>query len=206
MRHVLVLAFITVGTAMTFAQSSKQINPGANPSLPFSAAVRPDVLISVSGTLGSGGDVKAQTKQVLDNIANTLKTAGTSLANAASVTVYLRNQSDFAAMNEVYRTYWTKDPPARTTVMVPLLNEGLVEIAVVAVPNGGERVVVNPSEWSSSPNPYSYGIRTGNTLFMPGLTARNGKDTTATKGDMATQTKAVLENGAAVVKAPGFRY
>ena len=60
-------------------------------------------------------------------------------------------------MNEVYRGYWTKDPPARTTVMVPLLNEGLVEIAVVAVPDGGERVVVNPSEWSSSPNPYSYG-------------------------------------------------
>src|SRR6266436_3819689 len=107
------------------------------------------------------------------------------LANAASITVYLRNQSDFAAMNEVYRAYWTKDPPARTTVFVPLLNEGLVEIAVVAVPNGGERVVVNPSEWSSSPNPYSYGIKTGNTLFLSGLIARNGKENTAVKGGMS---------------------
>ncbi len=147
-----------------------------------------------------------QTRQVLDNIAATLKTAGSSLANAASVTVYLKNQSDFAAMNDVYRTYWTKDPPARTTVMLPLLNEGLVEIAVVAVPDGGERVVVNPSEWMSSPNPYSYAVKSGNTLLLSGLIARNGKDNSPIKGDMAAQTKAVLENGAAVLKAAGLSY
>jgi len=198
---------LTIGAiTMTFAQSSRQVFPGANPAMPFSAAVKADGLIYVSGTLGSGGDVKAQTRQVLDNISTTLKTAGSTLANAASVTVYLKKQADFAAMNEVYRGYWTKDPPARTTVIVPLLNEGLVEIAVVAVPDGGERVVVNPSEWLSSPNPYSYGVKTGNTLFMSGLIARNGKDNSAIKGDMATQTKAVLENGAAVLKAAGMSY
>jgi 2-iminobutanoate/2-iminopropanoate deaminase len=194
---------------MTFAQSPKQVFPGANPASPFSAAVKADGLVYVSGTLGSstgGADVKAQTKQVLDNISATLKTAGSSLANAASVTVYLRNQSDFAGMNEVYRGYWTKDPPARTTVMVPLLNEGLVEIAVVAVPDGGERVVVNPAEWAGSPNPYSYAIKTDNTLFLSGLIARNGKDNTPMKGDMTAQTKAVLDNGAVVLKAAGFNY
>ena len=133
-----------------------------------------------------------------------MKSAGSSLANAASMTVYLRNQSDFAAMNEVYRTYWTKDPPARTTVVVPLLNEGLVEISAVAVPDGGERVVVNPSGWTVAPNPYSYGIKSGNTLFLAGLISRNGKDNAAIKGDMAAQTKTVLDNGAAVLKAAGM--
>jgi enamine deaminase RidA (YjgF/YER057c/UK114 family) len=206
MRLFAILALSIAAVSMTFAQSSRQVFPGANPSMPFSAAVKADGLIYVSGTLGSGGDVKAQTKQVLDNINATLKTAGSSLANAASVTVYLKNQADFAAMNEVYRTYWTKDPPARTTVMVPLLNQGLVEISVVAVPDGGERVVVNPSEWTSSPNPYSYAIKTGNTLFLSGLIARSGKDNTPIKGDMATQTKAVLDNGAAILKAAGFSY
>ena len=68
MRHVLVLAFFTVAATMTFAQSSKQVFPNANASLPFSTAIKADGLIYVSGTLGSGGDVKAQTKQVLDNI------------------------------------------------------------------------------------------------------------------------------------------
>ncbi len=207
MRLFIGLALSLAAVTMSFAQSSsRQVYPGANAAMPFAAAVKADGLIYVSGTLGSGGDVKAQTKQVLDNISATLKTAGSSLANAASVTVYLRNQSDFAAMNEVYRTYFPKDPPARTTVMVPLLNEGLVEIAMVAVPTGGERVVVNPREWSSSPNPYSYGIKTGNTLFLSGLIARNGKDNTPMKGDMAAQTKGVLENGAAVLKAAGFSY
>jgi 2-iminobutanoate/2-iminopropanoate deaminase len=206
MRLFSMLALCIATVTMSFAQSSKQVFPGANPAMPFSAAVRADGLIYVSGTLGSAGDVKAQTKQVLDTISATLKTAGSSLANAASVTVYLKNQGDFAAMNEVYRTYWTKDPPARTTVMLPLLNEGLVEIAVVAVPDGGERVVVNPSGWTSSPNPYSYGIKTGSTLFLAGLIARNGKDNTPIKGDMATQTKAVLDNGAAVLKAAGMSY
>src|SRR3979411_3222548 len=192
MRLFTILALSIAAVSMTFAQpSSKQVFPGANPALPFSAAVKADGLIYVSGTLGSAGDVKAQTKQVLDNIAATLKTAGSSLANAASVTVYLKNQGDFAAMNEVYRTYWTKDPPTRTTVMLPLLNEGLVEIAVVAVPDGGQRVVVNPGEWMSSPNPYSYAVKSGNTLLLSGLIARNGKDNSPIKGDMAAQTKAV---------------
>src|SRR5215467_7942289 len=190
-----VVAMSFAAVTMSAQSSTRQVFPGANAAMPFSAAVKADGLIYVSGTLGSNGDIKAQTKQVLDNIAGTLKTAGSGLANAASVTVYLRNQSDFAAMNEVYRSYWSKDPPARTTVMLPLLNEGLIEIAVAAVPNGAERVVVNPKEWSSSPNPYSYAIKTGNTLFVSGLIARNGKDNTPIKGDMATQTKAVLENG-----------
>src|SRR6267143_2656165 len=205
MRMFAVLALSIAAVTMSFAQpSSKQVFPGANPALPFSAAFKADGLIYVSGTLGSTGDVKSQTKQVLDNIAATLKTAGSSLANAASVTVYLKNQSDFAAMNEVYRTYWTKDPPARTTVMVPLLNEGLVEISVVAVPDGGERVVVNPGEWAGSPNPYSYAIKAGNTVYLSGLIARNGKDNSPIKCDMATQTKAVMENAAVVLKAAGM--
>src|SRR4030095_13043042 len=191
MRHVLVIALCTVATAMTFAQSSKQVFPNANASLPFSTAIKADGLIYVSGSLGAARDVKAQTKQVLDNISAALKTAGSSLANAASMTVYLKNQSDFAAMNEVYRTYWTKDPPARTTVMVPLLNEALVEISAVAVPDRGQRARRNPDDWLSSPNPYSYGIKSGNTLFLSGLIARNGKDNTAIKGDMTVQTKAV---------------
>src|ERR671934_574204 len=214
MRLLCTSLFIVMAVLVTLAQSgTKQVFPvQPDAGLPFSAAVKAGGLIYVAGTLGAdakntvGGDIKAQTKQTLDNISATLQKAGSTLANAASVIVYLKNQSDFAAMNEVYRTYWPKDPPARTTVMVPLLNNGLVEIAMVAVPNGGERVVVNPKEWSSSPNPYSYGIKTGNTMFLAGLISRNGKDNTPIKGDMATQAKAVLDNGAAVLKAAGFAY
>jgi len=217
MRLFTVLALSIAAITLTMAQTGKQIvTTGGNPSLPFSPAVKAGDLVYVAGTLGTDasgalkkGDIKAQTKQTLDNIAATLKAGGSSLANATSVLVYLRNVGDFAAMNEVYTTYWTKDPPARTTVVVPqpLANaDGLIEISMVAVPNGGERVVVHPRDWIKSPSPYSYGIKTGNTLFLAGLVSRNGKDNANVKGDITAQTKTVLDNGAAILKEAGMSF
>jgi reactive intermediate/imine deaminase len=202
-------------SVMTHAQTTRQIF-GPDATRPFSGAVKAGGLIYVSGTIGPAaggtlakGDIKAQTRQTLDNIAATLKSAGSSLANAASVIVYLRNASDFAAMNEVYATYWPKDPPTRTTVVVtqPLAAaDGLIEISMVAVPAGAERVVIHPKDWIKSPNPYSYGIKTGNTLFLSGLVSRNGKDNSAVKGDVTAQTKTILDNGKAILSEAGMSY
>jgi enamine deaminase RidA (YjgF/YER057c/UK114 family) len=186
----------------------RQVIPGPMPNLPFSAAVRADGLIYVAGTLSQeGGDIRTQTRKVLQDMSQTLQKAGSSLANVASVHVYLTSAGDFAAMNEVYRTFWPKDPPVRTTIVSDLVIPGaLVEMAMVAVPDGGERVVVHPSDWMTSPNPYSYGIRSGDTLFLAGLVSRNGKDNTVVEGDMSTQTKAVLGNAGQILKAAGFGF
>ncbi len=214
MRGITTLCLVAMASVETFAQSPAKQTFAANPTLPFSSAVKAGGFIYVAGSIGPatgalGTDIKTQTKQTLDNISATLTTAGSSIANAASVTVYLRNAADFAAMNEVYATYWPKDPPARTTVVVtqPLaLADGLIEISMVAIPNGGERVVVHPSDWIKSPSPYSYGIRSGNTLFLAGLVSRNGKDNSTVKGDITAQTKTVLENGAAILKEAGMSF
>jgi 2-iminobutanoate/2-iminopropanoate deaminase len=217
MRLLCTLALVTATITMAFAQSSKQIiSTGGNPNLPFSPAVKAGDFIYVAGTLGTNasgalakGDIKAQTRQTLDNITATLKAGNASIANAASVLIYLRSAADFAAMNEVYASYFPKDPPARTTVVVPqpLANaDGLVEISMVVVPNGGERKVVHPSDWIKSPNPYSYGIKSGNTLFLSGLVSRNGKDNSNVKGDVAAQTKVVMDNGAAILKEAGMSF
>jgi len=217
MRLFSVLAFVSAVVTMALAQSSSKqiISTGGNSTLPFSPAVKAGGLIYVAGTIGPAngpiakGDIKAQTKQTLDNISATLKAGGSSLANAVSVLVYLRNASDFAGMNEVYSSYWPKDAPARTTVVLPqpLANaDGLIEISMVAVPDGGERTVVHPRDWIKSPNPYSYGIKTGNTLFLSGLVSRNGKDNSTVKGDITTQTKTVLDNGAAILKEGGMTF
>jgi enamine deaminase RidA (YjgF/YER057c/UK114 family) len=184
----------------------RQVYAGMS-NLPFSAAVKADGLIYLAGTLASEGDIKAQTKKVLDDLGQTLQKSGSSMANVAAVHVYLKNQADFAAMNEVYRTYWPKDPPVRTTIVSGLVNPAaLVEMSMVAIPNGGERVVVNPPDWITSPNPYSYGIRSGDTLFMSGLISRNGKDNSAVEGDMATQAKTVLDNAAQILKTAGLAF
>src|SRR4029078_6527334 len=84
--------------------------------------------------------------------------------------------------------------------------DGLIEISMVAIPNGGERVVVHPADWIRSPSPYNYGIRSGNTLFLSGLVSRNGKDNTTVKGDITAQTKTVLDNGAAILKQAGMSF
>jgi enamine deaminase RidA (YjgF/YER057c/UK114 family) len=177
------------------------------PNLPFSAAVKADGLIYVAGTLVTEGDIRAQTRATIEQISGVLQKSGSSLANVASVNVYLTRAEDFAAMNEVYRTFWPKDPPVRTTIVSDLVIPGaLVEMSMVAIPNGGERVVIHPSDWIKSPNPYSYGIRSGDTLFLAGLVARNGKDNSVVEGDMTTQTKAVLDNAGQILKAAGMSF
>jgi 2-iminobutanoate/2-iminopropanoate deaminase len=194
--------------SVTVTGQGRQVVPGSMANLPFSAAVRADGLIYVAGMLSQEpGDIKAQTKRVLDTLSQTLQKAGSSIANVASVHVYIKNASDFAAMNEVYRTYWPKDPPVRTTIVADLVvPTALVEMSMVAIPNGGERVVVHPSDWIKSPNPYSYGIRSGDTLFLAGLISRNGKDNSVIEGDMATQTRTVLDNAGQILKAAGLSF
>lgn len=176
-------------------------------NLPFSQATKADGLIYVAGTIVAEGDIKNQTKKVLESIDQTLQKAGSSLAMAASVQVYIKSAAEFAAMNEVYRTFWKADPPARTTIVSDfVIPNALVEISVIAIPNGGERKVIHPASWMKSPNPYSYGIKSGSTLFMAGLVARNGKDNSAVEGSMTVQTKAVLDNAAAILKEAGMTF
>src|SRR5688572_9897997 len=200
------IAGVTVTTS-ALAMQGRQTFPGPMPNLPFSAAVKADGLIYVAGTLSREGDIRAQTKRVIEDLGQVLTKAGSSLANVAAVHVYLTKADDFAAMNEVYRTFWPKDPPVRTTIVSSLVfPEALVEMSMVAVPNGGERVVLHPSDWIKSPNPYSYGIRSGDTLFLAGLVSRNGKDNSVVEGDMPTQTKTVLDNAGQILKAAGMSF
>jgi 2-iminobutanoate/2-iminopropanoate deaminase len=216
-RTLMSIALVIAAAALAGAQppTRQVITTGGNPNLPFSPAVKAGGFVYVAGAIGDGStplpkdDVRAQTRQTLDGIARTLKAAGSSLANAASVTVYLRNASDFAAMNEVYATYFPTSPPARTTVVVtqPLASaDGLVEISMIAVPDGGERVVIHPADWVKSPAPYSYGIKSGDTLFLAGLVSRNGKDNSNVRGDITAQTRTVLDNGASILKQAGMSF
>ncbi len=79
------------------------------------------------------GGVEAQTRQALTNVSSILEAAGATLANVVKTTVFLKNMSDFAAMNGVYATFFTENPPARSAVEVAALPKGaLVEIEVVA--------------------------------------------------------------------------
>jgi len=80
------------------------------------------------------GDVSAQTDRVLQNLAAILQKSGSGLEKVLRCTVFLKNMSDFAAMNEVYGRYFKEAPPARSTVEVARLpKDVLVEIDVIAL-------------------------------------------------------------------------
>jgi reactive intermediate/imine deaminase len=215
MSYAAVAALLLFGSSVLAMQSKQIVTTGPAPAGPYSPAVRAGGFIYVSGTLAqddrgelvAAWDVGRQTRRVIERIQDLLKVAGTSLDQVVSVTVYLKHASDFAAMNDVYRTYWTKDPPTRTTVVADFVLPGaLVEISMIAVPAGAERRVIHPENWMRSPNPYSYAIKTGDTLFLSGLVSRNGRDNTVVKGDVTTQTRVVLENAGELLKAAGMTH
>jgi len=108
---------------------------------PYSQGVKVDNFIFVSGQLPIdpktgeivGNDIIAQTKRVLENITAILEAAGANLKNVVKTTVYLVNMDDFKAMNEIYKTYFSENPPARSTVEVSKLPKGSkIEIEVIA--------------------------------------------------------------------------
>jgi 2-iminobutanoate/2-iminopropanoate deaminase len=108
---------------------------------PYSQGIRIGQFIYTSGQIPIdpktntivGGGIKNQTKQVLDNLKAVLAASGSSLQDAVKTTVYLTNMLDFAAMNEVYATYFSEPYPARSTVQVARLPKDVaIEIDVVA--------------------------------------------------------------------------
>lgn len=79
-------------------------------------------------------DIRAQTKAVIENVRDVLRTAGAQLEDLVEVTTYLVSMNDFAGYNEVYGEYFGYDGPARTTVAVHQLPHPhlLIEIRAMA--------------------------------------------------------------------------
>lgn len=132
-------------------ESRKMISTGRAPAAigPYSQAVQVGEMVFTSGQVALdpatgvliAGGIREQTTRVLDNLAAVLEAAGLDLTNVVKTTVFLKNMSDFAAMNEVYARYFAPQaagaqgvaPPARSTVEVARLpKDALVEIEVIA--------------------------------------------------------------------------
>ena len=118
------------------------IPAGSPPPLaPYSPGARAGNVLYVSGTLAldaqgklvGAGDVRAQTRHVLESIKSVLAAAGGSMSDIAFNQIFLKDLADYAAMNEVYREYFPANPPARYCIRADLVKpEFLVEIASTA--------------------------------------------------------------------------
>ena len=107
--------------------------------VPLSPAVRAGDFIFVSGQVPlqpdgtmAGGGIETQTRQVLENVKAALALAGATMDDVVKTTVWIEDARDFSGMNKVYGSFFSKEPPARTTVESRLMLDIKVEIEAVA--------------------------------------------------------------------------
>ena len=113
------------------------------PVAPYSPGIKAGNFVFTAGQVGfdpatgklKGSSIKDQTEQCLKNIATILEAAGSSLDHVVKTTVFLTDMAEFKAMNEVYATFFSKDPkPARSTVQAALVTpEMKIEIEAIAI-------------------------------------------------------------------------
>ena len=109
---------------------------------PYSQAVEANGFVFVSGQIPldpktgniAAGDIREQTKRVMENGKAILAAAGCAMSTVVKSTIYLKNIGDFAGVNEIYGSYFPADPPARATVEVSRLPKDVaVEMDFIAV-------------------------------------------------------------------------
>jgi len=116
--------------------------PGIEPSaLPFSKVVEANGFVFVAGQVGDApgrsgvvpGGIEAEARAALDNVGRLLRAVGLDFADVVKATVYLRDMSEFGAMNAIYGEYFAVDPPTRATIGVAALAANYrFEIEVIA--------------------------------------------------------------------------
>jgi len=109
---------------------------------PYNQAIRAAGLVFCAGQVGLDpaagtlvdGGVEAQARRAMENLAAVLEAAGSSIDRIVKTTIFVADLGDFAAVNAVYGSYFTSDPPARSTVQVAGLPAGaLVEVEAIAL-------------------------------------------------------------------------
>lgn len=108
---------------------------------PYSQAIRMGNMVFLSGQIplhpATGeivaGDIKVQTRQVLENVKCILEAAGSSLDQVVKTTIFMKDLNDYAAVNAVYQEFFPKEPPARAAVQAARLpRDAGVEIETIA--------------------------------------------------------------------------
>jgi len=136
---LMLLSFVSCNetTKITFHKSHNPERQNA----PYSDAVEADGFLFLTGQIGTDpatrklaeGGIKAQTKQVIENIKTVLEHHNTSLDKVVKCTVILSDINNFSAFNKVYKEYFTNKPARTTFAAANLAANAMIEIEVIAV-------------------------------------------------------------------------
>jgi 2-iminobutanoate/2-iminopropanoate deaminase len=138
----LVALVLALAPSLAAAQATPRqvvVPEGQRPNANLSPAIKVGNVVYASGQLGLGqpadSTIEGQTRRALENTKRVIEAAGATMADVVRCTVFLTRTADFQAMNGVYREFFPKDPPARSTVVVAALvsSAAIVEIECTAV-------------------------------------------------------------------------
>jgi len=139
-RHLLAFALVALASSFASGVAAQQvtyINPNSASNTggsPFSGAVMVGNTLYLSGMLGRGDTGADAARNVLDSIRATLEQAGMTMDDLVNVQIFAADLADYAAFNEVYRSYFTREFPARAFVGAgALLANARFEVIGVAV-------------------------------------------------------------------------
>ena len=119
-----------------------QCEGAPKPAAPYSQGIQTEGFVFTAGQVAfdpatgklMDGDIKEQTRQVMENLRAILEAAGTDFSRVVKATVFLADINDFSQLNEVYGEYFQADPPARSAFQVAALPLGAkVEIEMIAL-------------------------------------------------------------------------
>lgn len=134
----IVLAAAILIPAIAGAQRQSVVPQGMSASATLTPGIRHGDVIYTSGQLGVSRDapdstIQGQTKKALENVKAVVEAAGSTMANVLKCTVFLVDVKDFGGMNSVYSTFFPKEPPARSTVVVAALVSAAAKIEVECI-------------------------------------------------------------------------
>lgn len=122
----LAAAALVIIPSLAAAQKQAVVPAGQNASATLTPGIRYGDVLYVSGQLGTSrtdpdSSIQGQTKRALENVKKVVEAAGSSMSNVLKCTVFLVDVKDFQGMNSAYTQVFTKEPPARSTVVVAAL-------------------------------------------------------------------------------------
>ena len=142
---VIALGVMSLGYAVMPAQSEQSKQRGKRTfgsSKLFSEVVEAGDFVFLSGKLGFRGGkvvpggIRGETEYVMEGLKRALAKSGLGWEDVVKTTVYIESFDDYAGMNEVYQSYFQKDPPARTAIQTGVITDSKIEIEVIAYRGG----------------------------------------------------------------------
>jgi 2-iminobutanoate/2-iminopropanoate deaminase len=135
--RVALAAAIFIPTIAT-AQRQAVVPQGMSASATLTPGIRHGDVIYTSGQLGVSRDapdstIQGQTKKALENVKAVVEGGGSTMANVLKCTVFLVDVKDFGGMNSVYSTFFPKEPPARSTVVVAALVSAAAKLEIECI-------------------------------------------------------------------------